>query len=303
MIPAKYNLRNLRVRWMTTLMTVLSTGLVVWASVLSFGLTDGLQYALKVTGHELDLIVVRKGATDEISSGVEQKVAREVASLPGIAKDAQGQPQCSVEFVTILTKPRRNNGGTVNLIVRGLENVGRTMRPDFKIVQGRDIELCAINLSGNSLGNEDFLEFLLSEIKRTEVNPLNICFEVTETAAIANLDNARKFMARLKQEGVRFSLDDFGTELSSFAYLRELPVDFMKIDGVFIKEIVNDPILLAMVRSINEIGHVMGMQTIAEFVETQEILDKLRQIEVDYAQGYHIGRPRPAADVLHGSAV
>lgn len=140
MIPAKYNLRNLRVRWMTTLMTVLSTGLVVWASVLSFGLTDGLQYALKVTGHELDLIVVRKGATDEISSGVEQKVAREVASLPGIAKDEQGQPQCSVEFVTILTKPRRNNGGTVNLIVRGLENVGRTLRPDFKIVQGRDIE-------------------------------------------------------------------------------------------------------------------------------------------------------------------
>jgi len=140
MIPAKYNLRNLRVRWMTTLMTVLSTGLVVWASVLSFGLTDGLQYALKVTGHELDLIVVRKGATDEISSGIEQKVAREIASLPGIAKDAQGQPQCSVEFVTILTKPRRNNGGTVNLIVRGLENIGRTLRPDFKIVQGRDIE-------------------------------------------------------------------------------------------------------------------------------------------------------------------
>jgi len=121
-------------------MTVLSTGLVVWASVLSFGLTDGLQYALKVTGHELDLIVVRKGATDEISSGIEQKVAREIASLPGIAKDAQGQPQCSVEFVTILTKPRRNNGGTVNLIVRGLENIGRTLRPDFKIVQGRDIE-------------------------------------------------------------------------------------------------------------------------------------------------------------------
>lgn len=140
MIPAKYNLRNLRVRWMTTLMTVLSTGLVVWASVLSFGLTDGLQYALQVTGHELDLIVVRKGATDEISSGIEQKIAREVASLPGIAKNEQGQPQCSVEFVTILTKPRRNNGGTVNLIVRGLENVGRTLRPDFKIVEGRDIE-------------------------------------------------------------------------------------------------------------------------------------------------------------------
>ncbi|MEI7699634.1 MAG: ABC transporter permease [Planctomycetia bacterium] len=140
MIPAKYNLRNLRVRWVTTLRTVISTGLVVWASVLCFGLTDGLQYALRVTGHELDLIVLRKGSTDEISSGLEQKVARDVASLPGIAKDADGQPQCSVEFVTILTKPRRSNGGTVNLIVRGLESVGRTLRPDFRLVEGRDIE-------------------------------------------------------------------------------------------------------------------------------------------------------------------
>ena len=121
MIPAKYNLRNLRVRWMTTLMTVISTGLVVWASVLCFGLTDGLRYALQVTGHELDLIVLRKGSTDEISSGLEQKVASDVASLPGIAKDASGRPLCSVEFVTILTKPRRNNGGIVNLIVRGLD--------------------------------------------------------------------------------------------------------------------------------------------------------------------------------------
>ncbi len=139
MIPAKYNLRNLRVRWMTTLMTVISTGLVVWASVLCFGLTDGLRYALQVTGHELDLIVLRKGSTDEISSGLEQKVASDVASLPGIAKDAAGRPLCSVEFVTILTKPRRNNGGIVNLIVRGLDDTGRTLRPDFRIVEGRDV--------------------------------------------------------------------------------------------------------------------------------------------------------------------
>jgi len=140
MIPAKYNVRNLRVRWMTTLMTVLSTGLVVWASVLCFGLTDGLRYALQVTGHELDLIVLRKGSADEIGSGLEQKVAREVATLSGIAKDGAGRPMCSVEFVTILTKSRRNNGGTVNLIVRGLEDVGRELRPDFRIVEGRDLE-------------------------------------------------------------------------------------------------------------------------------------------------------------------
>jgi putative ABC transport system permease protein len=139
MIPAKYNLRNLRVRWMTTLMTVISTGLVVWASVLCFGLTDGLRYALRITGHELDLIVLRKGSTDEISSGLEQKVASDVASLQGIARSADGRPLCSVEFVTILTKPRRNNGGTVNLIVRGLDDVGRMLRPDFRIVEGRDV--------------------------------------------------------------------------------------------------------------------------------------------------------------------
>lgn len=140
MVPIKYNLRNLRVRWMTTLLTVISTGLVVWASVLCFGLTDGLRYALRVTGHELDLIVLRKGSTDEIGSGIEQRVAREVSSLPGIAKNGEGRPLCSVEFVTVLTKPRRNNGGTVNMTIRGLEDVGRELRPDFKIVEGRDIE-------------------------------------------------------------------------------------------------------------------------------------------------------------------
>lgn len=140
MIPAKYNLRNLKVRWMTTSMTVVSTGLVVMASVLVFGLVDGLEHALRVSGHPLDLIVVRKGSTDEISSGIQQRVSREVSSLPGIAKDENGQPLCSVELVTILTKPRRNNGGTTNLIVRGLEDVGRRLRPDFRITQGRDLK-------------------------------------------------------------------------------------------------------------------------------------------------------------------
>jgi len=139
MIPAKYNLRNLRVRWVTTVMTVLGTGLVVWASVLSFGLTDGLEHALRITGNELDLIALRKGSQDEASSGIEQRIAREVATIDGIARDAEGQPMCSVEFVTILTRPRRNNGGTTNLVVRGLEQPGRGLRPDFRIVEGRDI--------------------------------------------------------------------------------------------------------------------------------------------------------------------
>ncbi len=139
MIPVKYNIRNLRVRWVTTLMTVIGTGLVVWATVLTFGLTAGLEHALRISGHPLDLIVLRKGSTDETGSGVDQQTAREIATLDGIATDDSGQPLCSIEFATILTKPRRGDGGTTNLIVRGLDEVGRKLRPDFKIVAGHDL--------------------------------------------------------------------------------------------------------------------------------------------------------------------
>ncbi len=140
MIPAKYNIRNLRVRWVTTLMTVLGIGLVVWATVLSFGLADGLEHALLISGDELDLIVLRKGSQDEVSSGIDQRLAREIGTLEGIARDSEGTPLSSVEFVTILTKPRRGDGGTTNVIVRGLQEVGRAIRPDFKIVEGRDLK-------------------------------------------------------------------------------------------------------------------------------------------------------------------
>ncbi len=140
MIPIKYNLRNLRVRWVTTLMTVIGTGLVVWASVLTFGLTEGLEHALRVSGDPLDVIVMRKGSDTETSSAIESQTAREIANLPGIAQDASGQPLCAIEFVTILTKPRRNNGGTTNLIVRGVQDVSRQLRPGFTIVEGRDVK-------------------------------------------------------------------------------------------------------------------------------------------------------------------
>lgn len=139
MVPIKYNVRNLRVRWVTTLMTVLATALVVFASVLTFGMTNGIEHALRVSGDPLDLIVLRQGANDETSSGIEQQIARQVATLDGIDRDASGRPLCSVEYVTILTKPRRGNGGTTNIIVRGLEPVGRKLRPGFKIVEGRDL--------------------------------------------------------------------------------------------------------------------------------------------------------------------
>ncbi len=130
------------------------------------------------------------------------------------------------------------------------------------------------------------------------IPPEKICFEITETAAIANFDSAIHLIGTLRARGCRFALDDFGSGLSSFAYLKNLPVDFLKIDGMFVKDIVDDPIALAMVRSINEIGQVMGKQTIAEFVENDAILEKLREISIDYAQGFGVGRPRPLSEMI-----
>ncbi len=152
--------------------------------------------------------------------------------------------------------------------------------------------LYSINLSGVSLTDEDFLIFVTSEIASTGLPPANVCFEITETAAIANLSGAMRFIEVLRRIGCRFALDDFGSGLSSFAYLKSLPVDFLKIDGVFVKDIVEDPIDRELVRSINEIGHVMGKHTIAEFVESEEILTTLGEIGVDYAQGFQIGEPK-----------
>ncbi|MGH8502040.1 MAG: two-component system response regulator [Gammaproteobacteria bacterium] len=153
--------------------------------------------------------------------------------------------------------------------------------------------LCAINLSGHSLVDEEFCYAVLYQLEKSGIPPEKICFEVTETAAIVNMTKAMRFISVLKERGCLFSLDDFGSGLSSFAYLKNLPVDFLKIDGQFVKDIVDDPTDFEMVKSINGIGHVMGKKTIAEFVENDAILQKLRDIGVDYAQGYGIGRPQP----------
>ena len=150
-----------------------------------------------------------------------------------------------------------------------------------------------VNLSGNSVNDETFMAFIRDQFDRFNVQPQRICFEITETSAIANLSQASEFIREMKKMGCLFALDDFGSGLSSFGYLKNLPVDFLKIDGQFIKDLVEDPIDEAMVRSINEIGHVMSMETIAEFVENDEILARLTDIGVDYAQGYGIAVPEP----------
>ena len=157
--------------------------------------------------------------------------------------------------------------------------------------------ICAINLSGQSVNDDRFLTFLIDQIKLTGVAPHKVCFEITETAAISNLAKASNFIKAVKSLGCSFSLDDFGSGMSSFSYLKNLPVDYLKIDGSFVRDMINDPIDRAMVESINNIGHVMGIKTIAEFVENQEILEKLRFIGVDYAQGYGIALPAPLEDM------
>jgi EAL domain-containing protein (putative c-di-GMP-specific phosphodiesterase class I) len=155
----------------------------------------------------------------------------------------------------------------------------------------------SINVSGHSINDETFPDFVLDQFSRSQAPTSKVCFEVTETAAIANLDNAVEFMNRMKIIGCQFSLDDFGTGLSSYSYLRNLPVDFVKIDGVFVKDIATNPGDYAVVRSINEIGHYMGKKTIAEYVESEEILKLLKEIGVDYAQGFCIEKPLPLEDL------
>ena len=153
--------------------------------------------------------------------------------------------------------------------------------------------LYTINLSGASISNNQFLRFLIEQFFRYKVPPQTIGFEITETAAIANFEQARYFMSELKKIGCCFALDDFGSGLSSFAYLMNLPVDYLKIDGSFVKNISHNLISQAIVEGINGIAHAMNLETIAEFVEDETILEKLREIGVDYAQGYGIARPVP----------
>jgi diguanylate cyclase (GGDEF)-like protein/PAS domain S-box-containing protein len=165
---------------------------------------------------------------------------------------------------------------------------------NYHLVQARDKfpkNIYAINLSGASINDEKFFEFLKEQISKYNISPETICFEVTETVAIANLSKAAQFINELKQLGCYFALDDFGSGMSSFAYLKNLPIDYLKIDGNFVKDIVTDPMDSAIVECIHRISETIGVKTIAEFVENDEILAKLKNIGIHYAQGYGISKP------------
>jgi len=163
-------------------------------------------------------------------------------------------------------------------------------------LQHRDLsqfKLLNINISGHSLNDKTFINHIVERLSHPDVPANKLCFEITEATAITNFSNTVKFITELKKLGCRFALDDFGSGMSSFSYLKNLPVDFIKIDGGFIKGMVKDKIDFAVVRSINDIAHEMNLCTIAEFVETEEIFHCLQEIKVDYVQGYWIGKPQP----------
>ncbi|MFK8030349.1 MAG: putative bifunctional diguanylate cyclase/phosphodiesterase [Gammaproteobacteria bacterium] len=155
-----------------------------------------------------------------------------------------------------------------------------------------------INLSGQSLMDERTLEFLLGLLKSTTVNPENLCFEITENAAITDFHNAQRFIAAIKNLGCKFALDDFGAGVSSFANLRALDVDYLKIDGSFVVDMATDPVSESMVAAINQVGQTMELDTVAEFVESKEIRERLVALGVDYLQGYDIGKPQALVEQL-----
>ncbi len=154
----------------------------------------------------------------------------------------------------------------------------------------------SINLSGDSINDERFLGFIQAQLDHYGIPPQIICFEITETAAISNMKRAVSFIEQLKQVGCQFALDDFGTGMSSLSYLRTLPVDYLKIDGSFIRDIASDQVACAMVEAVNNVAHLMGLRTIAEFVSDAQLLEKVKTLGVDYMQGYAIAMPALLAE-------
>ena len=156
-----------------------------------------------------------------------------------------------------------------------------------------NLSLHTINLSGASVNDDEFLDFLKDQLSIYPIPAKFLCFEITETVAISNLNSATRLINNLREMGCRFALDDFGSGMSSLGYLKNLPVDYLKIDGSFITDIVNDPVNCAMVEAVNHMGHAMGLETIAEYVANATILEKVKSLGVDYAQGYEVAEPKP----------
>ncbi|MEM7792407.1 MAG: EAL domain-containing protein, partial [Verrucomicrobiota bacterium] len=196
--------------------------------------------------------------------------------------DEEGQVISPGQFI-----PVAERYGLISLIDRW---VVETVVKNYTTFFGNQNTLVSINLSGASLSDDRFIDFIESLIRQSRIDPHYICFEITETAAISHLDQAKVFIRVMKEMGVKFALDDFGSGVSSFGYLRSLPVDYLKIDGGLVRNIVHESCDRAIVDLVNQVAHMMNMCTIAEFVEDDKTIEQLKRLDVDYAQGYAIGK-------------
>ena len=157
----------------------------------------------------------------------------------------------------------------------------------------------SINLSAHSIESQDTVNHIIEQARVNAVDPAKVCFELTESAVISNLTVATGFMLTLRARGFRFSLDDFGNSLSCFTYLKKMPVDYLKIDGAFVRDFMFDPLDRSLVRVINELGHLLGKETIAKHVESLDVVDELRKLGVDHIQGYAHSHPQSLEDFTH----
>lgn len=226
--------------------------------------------------------------------------------LYGQAIESTNKTSSAVSHVEILVRMLAENGDVIppGAFLPAAERFGIMPDLDRWVIEntlewmvsrqneGQSVPVCAINVSGKSISDAKFRDYLLDTVSHAAVPAENICFEMTETAAVSNLTSTVEFMKIMKNTGCQFALDDFGSGMSSYNYLRNLPVDFIKIDGAFVSPLMSDETCVVMVRAIGEIARVMGIKTIAEFVENDNIRSKLEQLDIDLVQGYGVGKPQ-----------
>ena len=256
----------------------------------------------------------RRGAMDWLAS-IQQHLASGRVILVGQRIEPisarRGRLHCEVLMRTLDEKGQPTSPGS---IIQAAEQHGLMDTIDRWVVDStlrtlgnlppsalRNIGTCAINLSGVSLGSESLLDFIVERLDRYKVPPGKLCFEITETAALAHLGQVLWYMQELGAMGCRFAIDDFGSGNASYNYLRDLPVDYLKIDGTFVRDLSDDRLQRAIVESIQGISRVLGVRTVAEWVENERTVDTLREIGVDFGQGFHFGRPETLS-VLCGGA-
>jgi diguanylate cyclase (GGDEF)-like protein len=226
----------------------------------------------------------------QVSQGLDENT-KKIHEILIRFKDETGQIILPLNFIPIAERY-----GLMHLIDRWvIKNLFDFINQSRRQKTNRELDndFYMINLSGASLNDDQFLDFVKEQLDLYSIKPETICFEITETMAIENVNKTASLIQQLRTLGCSFALDDFGSGMSSFGYLKNLPVDYLKIDGIFIKDIVQNRVDGEIVEAINRVAHVMGIQTVAEYVENNDILIELKSLGIDYAQGYGIAKPAP----------